>query len=737
MEVYTYNLVKFTAFLVVILILNSCKKKEAELPTITTIAASQISHNEAISGGNINNDGGANVISRGSVWSMEQSPSFESNQGFTIDGSGVGVYSSTLTELTAGSTYHVRAYATNSVGTAYGADLSFSTLGQAPLCETQPASNISTTAATLNGNVNAYNSSTIVTFEYGTTTSYGQTITATQSPVTGNTMTNVSANISGLTLGITYHFRVKTVNGLGTVFGSDLSFETLGQSASSVAQSATNVSTTAATLNGTVNANNSSTTVTFEYGTSTNYGSTAIATQSPVTGSSVTNVNVNILGLAAGTTYHFRIKTVNSGGIVYSNDLTFITLGSAPLGITQAPTNISTTGATLNGTVNANYLSTTVTFEYGTNIDYGSTAIATQSPVSGNNITNVNVNISGLSLGTIYHYRIKAVNTIGTTYGSDLIFTTVNFPTLITTAINNVTINSAYSGGNIISDGGSPVTARGICWSTSINPTNALSTKTIDGSGTGTFVSSFTGLLSNTTYYVRAYATNIAGTSYGDEISFTTAPGIDDLLTGGSTSINGKTWVLSTVATTGADGGGPITSEMLLSVTLPDNFLGLFGLGTEYDNEFTFYYNGDYRMNPKNGNVLAGAVYGISTGTIVGEPAWDIGMCAATFTPPVDATWTIHTESLTVDAITDPNTQDVPPIHSPVTFTEKKWISISTGAYFGILDFSTTTKFIIRDITPTKMNVALFLCGYTYGTNIDDKMLPTHMIYLTFIPKVK
>jgi hypothetical protein len=95
-------------------------------------------------------------------------------------------------------------------------------------------------------------------------------------------------------------------------------------------------------------------------------------------------------------------------------------------------------------------------------------------------------------------------------------------PVLTTTIISNITALSATSGGDITSDAGSPVTARGICWSTSPKPTIALSTKTVDGTGIGNFKSNLNLLNENTTYYVRAYATNIKGTGYGNEISFKT-----------------------------------------------------------------------------------------------------------------------------------------------------------------------------------------------------------------------
>ena len=96
-------------------------------------------------------------------------------------------------------------------------------------------------------------------------------------------------------------------------------------------------------------------------------------------------------------------------------------------------------------------------------------------------------------------------------------------PTVTTTAVSNIDKTTATGGGNVTADGGATVTARGICWSTSHNPTVSGS-HTTDGTGTGSFTSAMTGLTANTTYYVRAYATNSAGTTYGEEVSFTTLP---------------------------------------------------------------------------------------------------------------------------------------------------------------------------------------------------------------------
>jgi uncharacterized protein (TIGR02145 family) len=133
---------------------------------------------------------------------------------------------------------------------------------------------------------------------------------------------------------------------------------------------------------------------------------------------------------------------------------------------------------------------------------------------------------NGLLPGTQYYWRVVAKDDKGnSTTGPRWRFTTASsgtLPTVTTTAITSITTNSASSGGNITSQGTSSVTARGVCWSTLQNPTIANS-KTTDGAGTGVFTSLITGLSSSTTYYVRAYATNSVGTSYGAQVSFTTS----------------------------------------------------------------------------------------------------------------------------------------------------------------------------------------------------------------------
>ena len=131
-----------------------------------------------------------------------------------------------LTGLVPNTTYHFRVNGVNTAGTTNGTDLTFTTTAAVPTATTTAATVITTTGATLNGSINANNASTAVSFEYGLTTGYGTSVTATQSPVTGTISTTVSTVLTGLVPNTTYHFRVNGVNTAGTSNGTDLTFTT-------------------------------------------------------------------------------------------------------------------------------------------------------------------------------------------------------------------------------------------------------------------------------------------------------------------------------------------------------------------------------------------------------------------------------------------------------------------------------------------------------------------------------
>jgi hypothetical protein len=418
--------------LIAVSIYSGCKREEPPtIPVVATTTVTDLTGSSATCGGNITSDGRSAVIGRGVCWSMNAMPAITDSR--TLDGYGTGSYSSVLYDLSGCTIYHVRAYATNSIGTAYGKDITFTTPGQAPTATTEPATNISENTALLNGTVNANYLSTAVIFEYGTTASYGNAVSAFQSLLSGDSTTNVSANISGLATGRTYHFRVKAENSAGMVSGDDIIFTTLLSVHAPVVSTnaATNRSQTGATLNGTVNANGLSTTVTFEYDSSaTSYGSAVTAFQSPVTGDSITNVSADISGLTLGGTYHFRVKAENSDGVSYGDDiqLTLFTCDQVPEVSTLGATNITTSAATLNGNVIANNWPTTVTFTYLRGIHMGrsyyQTVNAVPDTVRGDSITHVSAFTSGFGRGPkTSQFWVTATNACGTIKGNVLTFT--------------------------------------------------------------------------------------------------------------------------------------------------------------------------------------------------------------------------------------------------------------------------------------------------------------------------
>ncbi|MCX6246257.1 MAG: T9SS type A sorting domain-containing protein [Bacteroidetes bacterium] len=292
-----------------------------------------------------------------------------------------------------------------------------------PVVTTTAASGVSCGSVTLNGTINANNATVTTGFEYGPTVSYGSSIAAVPATVTGSTPIAINAVVAGMTPNVVNHFRAKGTSGGSTIYGTDMTVIPPCPPAV-VTTSATAITSSGATLNGTVNANNLSSTVLFEYGLTTAYGTAVPGVPSPVAGGTPTSVAAAITGLLPGITYHFRVKGTNSVGTANGNDMTFTTLAAPPTVVTTAATAITSNSATLNGTVIANGASTAVTFNYGLTAAYGFVVAAVPSPVTGNTLVNVSAGITGLACNTLYHFRVSGTNSAGTTNGNDLTFTT-------------------------------------------------------------------------------------------------------------------------------------------------------------------------------------------------------------------------------------------------------------------------------------------------------------------------
>ncbi|HOY30518.1 MAG TPA: hypothetical protein PKW80_01440 [Bacteroidales bacterium] len=317
---------------------------------------------------------------------------------------------------------------------------------------------------------------------------------------------------------LNYPYQVLSISG-DTIFLSNGGFVKLPAWSSSnllpptvSVQAASGISSSSATLSGIVNANGLFTTVSFEWGLTGIYGNTVTAAQSPVTGADNTPVSAVLSGLQYHTTYHFRIKAANAVNITYSDDMTFTTEITAPSITTNEVTSVLSSSAVCGGNVINDGGSAVTARGVCWSTNPGPT-LSNYYTTNGSGTGSFTSNLTGLSLGTTYYVRAYATNALTTAYGNERSFTTVVIPTVTTSACSDIKGISARAGGSMASNGGAAITAYGLCWSTSPNPTTANSTNT-------SFSDPMTGLSANTVYYVRAYATNVVGTGYGNQISF-------------------------------------------------------------------------------------------------------------------------------------------------------------------------------------------------------------------------
>ena len=491
-------------------------------PVVTTnSAATGITSSSAVLGGNVTSNGGSAVTARGICYATTQNPTTASSK--VVSGSGNGEFSATLTSLVANTTYYARAYATNSYGTGYGAEVSFITSQMlAPTVATSSAISITAISAVLGGNVTNDGNSAV--------TENGICYSTTENPITANTKVVIgsgtgsfSKTVEGLKEGTTYYVRAYAINSIGTSYGTQISFTTTQLLLPTVTTAdATTIAATTVVLGGNVT-NDGNATV-------TERGVCYSTSQNPITGNTKlvigtgTGVFSNtITGLTPNTTYYARAYAINSKGTAYGSQVTFKTTISTTIATltTNAATSISNTSAILGGIVTDDG-NATVT-------DRGVCYATTQNPTTTSNKLSMGSGtgafsniLTGLTANTTFYARAYAVNSQGIAYGSQVSFATLgSLPTLTTNDVTNILEATAVAGGIVLTDEGASVTERGICYSIATNPT-IYDTKIASGSGLGGYNIPLSTLVPNMTYYTRAYATNKNGTAYGQNITFKT-----------------------------------------------------------------------------------------------------------------------------------------------------------------------------------------------------------------------
>ena len=336
-------------------------------------------------------------------------------------------------------------------------------------------------------------------------------------------------SMTDLNISTTYYVRAYAVTADGTTYGDQKTFTTRDGIPTLMTAEITDITGATATCGGDITDNGGLNVISRGVCWSTAHDPT-LADMHTINSSGTGNFSSSITGLNVNTTYYVRAYATTAVGTAYGEEKTFTTRDGIPTLTTMEVTNITGATATCGGNITdnggLNVIARGVCWSPSPN-----PTIADSHTTNGSGNGSFSSSITGLSLSTTYYVRAYATTAAGTAYGYEKIFTTRDgIPTLSTFDVTDIGYTSAMCGGNITDDGGLAVTARGVCWSTLPNPTLA-DTYTINGTGIGEFTSSITGLNVNTTYYVRAYASNNLFTVYGDEISFTTVEVFMDTIT--------------------------------------------------------------------------------------------------------------------------------------------------------------------------------------------------------------
>ena len=389
--------------------------------------------------------------------------------------------------------------------------------------------------------------------------------------------------ISGLTENTKYYVRAYATNEKGTAYGEQKEFTTLSSEGlpTVTTNEVTDITTNSATSGGNVTSDGNASVTAKGICWSTTPNPT-VANEHTEDGTGTGSFVSYMTGLNHGTKYYVRAYATNRAGTAYGEQKEFTTEVNEELPIvtTNEITGITQTTATSGGNVTSDGNATVTARGVCWSTSQNPT-ISNSHTTDGNGTGSFTSNITGLTANTTYYVRAYATNEKGTSYGEEKSFTTlqnIELPTVTTTNVSNITQTTATSGGNVTDDGNAVVTARGVCWSTSQNPTISNS-HTTDGNGTGSFTSNMTGLTANTTYYVRAYATNEKGTSYGEQRSFTT---LEEDLENQVVNVNGVSFKMIKVeggtfqmgATSEQGSAAEIDEYPVHSVTLSDYYIG-------------------------------------------------------------------------------------------------------------------------------------------------------------------
>ncbi len=498
--------------------------------TVATVPATSVTSTTAMCGGIVRTEGATNVTARGICWSVVKEPSVSLSTR-TPDSTDIGNFTVLLTNLLPNTVYYIRAYAEINDDVIYGNESNFKTTQPTiPSLTSAKPDHISGNSAICGGNILTDGGSPVKMRGVCWSTSENPSTGTSQRTADSSGVGAFISKLTGLSANKKYYARAYAVNSLGTAYGEQVSFTTTPAILPVITTSSpSGITRNTVSIGGSITDDGGSEIISRGICWNESPDPTADQYTRTVNGTGTGTFSGTITGLAAGKTYFARAYAINRPGISYGNQVSFTTAkAELPTVSTVLPEGITQTSAFSGGNVTDDGGAAVTERGICWSTSGNPTVLLNTKTTDGAGTGTFKSGITGLKANTTYFIRAYATGIEGTAYGSQIEFKTImtTVPVVITGIVSDITQNTLMAVGDVTSEGGAEVTERGVCWSTQKDPTANMSTRKVSGRGPGLFSCTVSRLEPNTTYFLRAYAINSEGTSYGAEASFTTAPGL-------------------------------------------------------------------------------------------------------------------------------------------------------------------------------------------------------------------
>lgn len=510
--------------------------EDRRTPTTNMLEVTDFDMTTAVFNGEVLSVGSPEYTERGFVYSTSNF-SADATSGFTpvpAQKNSNKTFSVTVSGLDKGTTYYVRAYGKNSIGMKLSSNyVSFTTIASETAVSTQAVTQIDVVngKAQFNGEITEVGNPVYSEKGFCYNKSGEPIVSDTKVTVSGTSGGAYSYSCAGLSSNTTYYVRAYAIQSGKVYYGTAVSFSTDMSTTSVSTSSATNVTPSSATLNGSIIKVGSPAYSEKGFCYSTSSNPTINSTKKTVSGTGEGNYSLSISGLSYNTTYYYKAYAIQNGTPIYGTEVSFNTgYTEAVVEAYSSVTDIKYDSAKLSFIIKnvGDPACTEAGICYGTS----SNPTTSSSKVKGNVGTfKQTLTVTGLQESTTYYFCAYVIQNgqPEPVYSSTYSFKTATKPSVSTLSHTNlqnpygmVNMWQVQLNGRVNSVGDPAITGRGFKYSTSGDPESGGTTVSASGSSAGDFSASLTGLKSNTTYYVRAYVKNSLGYVYGELKTFTT-----------------------------------------------------------------------------------------------------------------------------------------------------------------------------------------------------------------------